>query len=140
MNYITITEEMYVVRCAHCSIQFGMTKDFEVRRRKSHEPFFCPAGHPQSWKEESDEEKFRRERDIARQQIARAERDAALANRALAAEKAKASKVKKRASAGVCPCCNRTVGQMARHMKSKHPQFVAEAVSGPAATQAAKTH
>lgn len=33
------------------------------------------------------------------------------------------AKLKKRASAGICPCCNRTVSQMARHMKSKHPEF-----------------
>lgn len=30
---------------------------------------------------------------------------------------------KKRASAGVCPCCNRTVSQMARHMQAKHPDY-----------------
>jgi hypothetical protein len=26
----------------------------------------------------------------------------------------------------VCPCCQRTVSQMARHIKTKHPEYVAE--------------
>lgn len=129
MSFITITEEMYICRCAGCSIQFGMTKDFQDRRRKDHETFYCPAGHPQSWKAESDEDKLRRERDIARQQVARAEQEAKSTQRALEAEKKKAAKVKKRSAAGVCPCCNRTVGQMARHMKTKHPTFMAKAVN-----------
>jgi hypothetical protein len=27
-------------------------------------------------------------------------------------------------AAGVCPCCKRTVKQLAAHMKEKHPEFV----------------
>ena len=30
---------------------------------------------------------------------------------------------KKRAAAGVCPCCNRTFKQLARHMERKHPNY-----------------
>ncbi len=33
------------------------------------------------------------------------------------------TKVKKRAANGVCPCCNRTFSDLARHMKAKHPDF-----------------
>ena len=69
---------------------------------------------------------MRRERDIAKQQLARAEDERRAAERK--AEKAlkETKRLKKRAAAGTCPCCSRTVIQMARHMKTKHPDFVAK--------------
>lgn len=69
---------------------------------------------------------MRRERDLAKQQLARAEDEKRAAERK--AEKAlkETKRLKKRAAVGVCPCCSRTVGQLARHMKTKHPEFVAE--------------
>ncbi len=33
---------------------------------------------------------------------------------------------KKRAAAGVCPCCQRTFENVARHMKTKHPHYAKE--------------
>jgi hypothetical protein len=53
-------------------------------------------------------------------------KDAALA-RANAAEQArlkaerKTKRIEKRIHAGVCPCCNRTFQNLARHMNTKHP-------------------
>lgn len=38
-------------------------------------------------------------------------------------EKASKDRLKKRIKNGVCPCCHRTVSQLARHMKTKHPDF-----------------
>jgi chemotaxis response regulator CheB len=40
------------------------------------------------------------------------------------ATRAQLTKTKKRVANGVCPCCNRTFKQLARHMKAKHPEFV----------------
>ena len=42
------------------------------------------------------------------------------------AAKGQISKLKKRASAGVCPCCNRSFQNLRRHMGNKHPEFVGE--------------
>lgn len=39
-------------------------------------------------------------------------------------------RLRKRASAGVCPCCNRTFSQLARHMQTKHPTFIAQEIAG----------
>jgi hypothetical protein len=41
----------------------------------------------------------------------------------LTAQKAATTRIKNRVAAGVCPCCKRTVKQMAAHMKSKHPDY-----------------
>lgn len=38
-------------------------------------------------------------------------------------EKAAKTRLKNRAAAGVCPCCNRTFKQLAAHMKTKHPTW-----------------
>lgn len=94
----------------------------------------CPSGHAWGWtKETSEREQLRRERDRLKQEQARLieERDAAQraeneqyarANKAEAATK----RLKKRSSAGTCPCCSRTFANMAEHMKHQHPQFIAD--------------
>jgi hypothetical protein len=126
MSSFTVTETIHTLQCAYCTMTFGVPRRFEEDRRNDHKRFFCPNGHTNVFNVESDEEKFRRERDIARQQVARAEEDAARARRATINAQKETKRLKKRAAAGTCPCCQRTVLQMARHMKTKHPDFVAE--------------
>jgi hypothetical protein len=94
----------------------------------------CPSGHAWGWsKETCEREQLRRERDRLKQDAARLEDEkrqawataTALRERADKAEKA-TKRLKKRTSAGTCPCCNRTFGNMAEHMKHQHPEFVAD--------------
>lgn len=33
-------------------------------------------------------------------------------------------RIKQRVAGGVCPCCNRTLKDLQRHMRSKHPDYV----------------
>ena len=40
-----------------------------------------------------------------------------------AAAKAREHRLKRRVAAGTCPCCQRTVAQLARHMQTKHPDY-----------------
>lgn len=56
-----IEVEMYTVMCAKCGMPFCIPKDREERLRKRHNTFYCPAGHPQSWPQETDEEKLQRQ-------------------------------------------------------------------------------
>lgn len=58
-------------------------------------------------------------------------RDAARFQDEISAEKKRADnaekkiiQTKRRALAGVCPCCTRTFQNVQRHMKSKHPNVV----------------
>lgn len=44
------------------------------------------------------------------------------------AARGQVTRLKNRAAAGVCPCCNRTFHQLVRHMAAKHPDFAAEPV------------
>lgn len=120
--------DMVVQTCVNkdCGISFAVPSWWDKGKRETRTTFYCPNGHPQSYCAESDLDKARRERDIARQQVARAEQEAAEAlARAQKAERAE-KRLKKRASAGTCPCCQRTFSNMATHMKNQHPNFVAE--------------
>jgi hypothetical protein len=122
------------IDCAACGMTFGMTEDFIRRRRQDGATFYCPDGHNNFYRE-NEHDRVRRERDLLKQQIAEREdeierqrRRREDAEKTAAARKGQITRLKNRASAGVCPCCNRTVSQMARHMASKHPGFKAEEV------------
>lgn len=110
--------------CPECGVRFGVPVGFTENRRKDKRSFYCPNGHSMSYTE-SVEEKLRRERNRLKQDQARLEQELADA-RAETERKEKAVKrLKKRASAGTCPCCKRTFKNMAEHMKHQHPEFVA---------------
>lgn len=94
--------------------------------------FYCGYGHGMHFSiGETEADKLRRERDRLAQQIAekndtiREERERREATeRQLAAQRGVTTKLRKRAAAGTCPCCQRTFSNMANHMKSEHPDYV----------------
>lgn len=110
----TIELETHV--CGKCGILFGMTIDFIENRKEDHATFYCPNGHARGFLGESKSEKLQRELNTARQQIARVEDEARETKR-----------IQKRIHAGLCPCCNRTFQNLARHMATKHPETPAVA-------------
>lgn len=141
MTIVTIAGGRFFLReCITCGVAHAMPAVLIEQDQKTGGYRYCPNGHQQGWsKDESEETRTRRERDRLRQQIAQKDEEIARQERMrkeaegkLSQAHKKAAKVKTRSAAGVCPCCNRTVGQMARHMRSKHPKFVAEAVHGAA--------
>jgi len=122
------------ISCSECGIVFGVPDGWHESRRNDGKSFYCPNGHGQHYpKGESEKEKLRRERDLLAQRVA--QRDDEIkrqrelkeaAERREAVQKANVTKLKKRAGAGICPCCNRTVLALQRHMASKHPGFQKE--------------
>lgn len=86
----------------------------------------CPNGHSWGWtKETCEREKLRQERDRLKQRQAMLEDEKREALERASKAEAATVRLKKRATAGVCPCCNRTFLALSRHMKSKHPNIVA---------------
>lgn len=123
--------------CCKCETEMWLPDDlYSAARKSSNISFFCAYGHSQHFPEgELEIDKIRRERDALKQRVAQWMDEAAdqrkakeLALRQAAASRGQVTKLRKRASAGVCPCCNRTFSDMARHMASKHPGFAAEQV------------
>lgn len=127
---------MKIIRCYKCKTEFGMADDIYniALSRREKFAFYCPNGHDQHFiTGESEEEKLRRERDQLKQSIAyeqdrlRAEREAReAAERRVRAARGQITKLKNRASKGVCPCCNRHFTNLERHMHSQHPGFTSE--------------
>ena len=109
-----------VVQCCKCGTQFGVLLELDNRNRATHEKFYCPAGHGQSYVSMSESERNRQsalkaqaEANEARHAllVMQKERDAAVAEQ---------KRMEARVSGGVCPCCDHVVPDLKRHMKSKH--------------------
>lgn len=113
--------------CGKCGIEWAAPERWWKDKRENGDTFYCPNGHPRVFSE-SVSDKLRRERDQLKQQIARVEDEKRAAQaeteKAIAAKK----RLEKRINAGVCPCCTRSFTNMARHMKTKHPEFAGSVV------------
>lgn len=102
---------------------------------QSGKDFFCIHGHKQHYKPgKSDLQKAQEELENIRREKNRAIQNAAYwrertnqaeetGKRTAAALRGTVTKLKNRAAAGLCPCCNRSFVNVARHMKTKHPKF-----------------
>lgn len=108
-----------------------MPESWNEHYRKTHDWFYCPAGHQQHYTGETEAERLKRqvaqlqttiERKEAYEQTLRNEvREQRLK---CAAVRGVVTKIKRRIYAGVCPCCNRTFQNLARHMHTQHPEQV----------------
>lgn len=125
MGYALKNEQTFEeTSCCSCGIVFYVPATWDRYKRDKHENFFCPNGHSLRYHGKSEAENLR-EALAAAERTAQWERDrAATADRARKQAEGKLKGLKKRVASGVCPCCQRTVGQLARHMKTKHPEFV----------------
>ncbi len=124
MATTTFTDKLSRIDCCRCFASFGITDDAERSLRRSHKYFYCPyCGTPQSWRGESDIERAEKAAKRANELREREKRWREAAERSLSATKGAMTKMRKRAAAGVCPCCNRTFKQLAAHMKSQHPEY-----------------
>jgi hypothetical protein len=123
---------MSPIVCYKCGIEFHVPEHWKTKRHESSEAFWCPNGHQQFYVE-STADKLRRERDRLKQELAYKDDEIRLqremretAERQASSARGQVTKLKKRANAGVCPCCNRTFLALQKHMKQKHPGFAAE--------------
>lgn len=132
---LTYSRTLYVQECCACSITFAVPEDFDQRRRNDGKTFYCPAGHSQSYtKSELDRVREKLAREQAARERAQAreihEHDQRIAaERSASAYKGRVTRLKNRAAAGVCPCCNRSFENLRRHMSTKHPDFTETADS-----------
>lgn len=126
-------------KCYHCKSDMWLPQALYEAAYAAKEKFtfYCAYGHPQCFAAgESELDKMRRDRDRLEQNqawyeerladVQRAEREA---QRLASTRKGQVTRLRNRAAVGVCPCCTRTVSQMARHMATKHPDFKAEEVA-----------
>ena len=125
------TEWVVRVCCVKsCGMQFAVPAQWDRMRRNDHASFYCPNGHGQSYMAESEAERIKRELDQANHnaQWNKERREAEQAahqqtKHKLAATKGVVTRVKRRVGNGVCPCCDRSFGNLLAHMLTKHPEY-----------------
>lgn len=122
--------------CPSCGVLYALPERLiaAARERGNRERvWYCPNGHELGYNDapgEAEADKLRRQLEDER---ARAGRQSARADQLesrLIAQKGAATRARnerdrlaRRVQAGVCPCCNRTFKQLARHMATQHPDF-----------------
>ena len=125
--------------CTTCKCEVWLPKALNEAALRSRGPngirFYCAYGHNMTYAiGETDLDKMRRERDRLAQRVAERDDEVArqrsmreTAERQAAAARGQVTKIKNRVGRGVCPCCNRTFENLARHMMSKHADYTQEA-------------
>jgi len=107
--------------CYKCGVPFTVPMHWRDTRMEDKETFWCPNGHPQAF---VDSPILRENRDLkaklAREEQTRRGLETRVAG--LRSQNGKLTAQVKRATAGVCPYCNRTFQNVARHMHTKHPE------------------
>lgn len=127
METITHISELVVSTCPVCGVMYAMPE--VLRKACRNDPkknFYCPNGHSLVFyksaleQEIEDLKKRNDEAERARQSL-----HYQLTNKTQEVGKLQRQiKIRnKRIAAGVCPCCNRTVSQLAEHMKTMHPEI-----------------
>jgi hypothetical protein len=134
-NVLKFVTEITVesVECCKCGHLIFMSEDFQQRRQRDHAFWYCTScGQSQHWGGKSALEKenarLAAELEAERRRKTEALERANEAERRRAAQFGENTKLRNRIKHGVCPCCHRTVSQLARHMKAKHPQYTAEEI------------
>lgn len=83
----------------------------------------CPAGHRVQFGGETEAQKLRKELDRERQRRMRSDEQLDHERNSHRTTRGHMTRLRKRVGRGVCPCCNRTFANVARHIESKHPDF-----------------
>lgn len=50
---------MYSIECCKCGIIFGVSQERNNRLLDTHETFYCPSGHPQSYVGKTEAQKLK---------------------------------------------------------------------------------
>lgn len=137
MSYDTIFktftgEPAASVHCLVCDVCFAVPQSlFDAWKARDRTYVHCPGcGTSLSPAGKSEAETLRDEltREKHRAEQARADADYQRnrkehEQRRASAARGQVTKIKNRVKNGVCPVCNRTFGDLARHMHGQHPQF-----------------
>jgi NMD protein affecting ribosome stability and mRNA decay len=111
--------EMREMRCGACGIVFWAPEFFMDQREKDGNVWHCPNGHRRVYRETT-ADKLRKELEVERQHSAMERQLRIDTESRLKKAQREQKRIKTRIQAGVCPDCNRTFQNLARHMECKH--------------------
>lgn len=124
MATMKVRKEILLVEqeCGKCDIIFAVPDYWREARLKDGETWYCPNGHPRCFRD-SENKRLLSEVESLRSKLTHAQDQHQAAMAELNKAKQDASRQRKRAANGVCPCCRRTFANVARHMKGQHPDY-----------------
>lgn len=124
MQTLVTTIPLVEIQCGNCGTFHAIPQGMYDKCVEEGGFWTCPNGHSRGFKQGRHErDAVVRERDMLKQQLAQRDDVIADLQRSVASEQRKITKLKTRASAGVCPCCNRHFPNLASHMKTKHKDY-----------------
>jgi DNA repair exonuclease SbcCD ATPase subunit len=115
-----------IVTSCWCGIRLGVPRElYDLANRQKNKGIYCPVGHAfvfnntleEQLEEQKRETKRARQREDAVRDLLTHEEHSHRATRG------HMTRIKKRVAAGVCPCCNRSFKDLARHMAGQHPDY-----------------
>ena len=114
---IQVTVELTEINCGECGGTYAINERYRLQKYQRGESWTCPYCRTGwGYAGNSENEKLRRELAAEKQR-----KEAALAREnELRVEKEKVERKLKRVNRGVCPECNRSFQNLARHMSTKH--------------------
>ena len=126
------TLQMVIVDCAKCGVFFGITQEFNSRRRADGQTFYCPHGHFNVYKEtladklkktQEELERVRRNNDELNNWGTEQYEQRKQVERRLSSTRGVVTKLQNRIKAGTCPVCRRNFHALAQHMQKQHPDW-----------------
>lgn len=121
-----ISTKLKEIECGTCGVIHAIPETMFDTCYKEGGYWHCPNGHRRGYSDGSiykQLEKEKKRREWAEQNAKNISEELREKEKSLSAQKGVNTRLKNRAKAGVCPCCNRTFKQLAAHMKNKHPSF-----------------
>lgn len=126
----TIVVTWVVVRCGACDTRFKISKELHDDLVRTKQTWHCPVGHVRIFRDGDERDRkiqqLQNELESANSRAARQESQIRSLKITKGKVEAKLRRTETRIHAGVCPHCNRTFQNVARHMRTKHPEKVAE--------------
>ena len=124
MHVLTTTISLVEIQCGACGTFHAIPKAMYDAALEDGGYWSCPNGHRRGYTEgRKQREAVVRERDLLKQRLAQRDDDILDLQRKLHKQENKVTRLKKRAAAGVCPCCNRQFQNLLTHMKTKHADY-----------------
>lgn len=122
------SDRLTTIVCGECGIPFAVPEKWREARQADKRGFYCPNGHPRVYRETTEHklraelDQMKADRDYWSMRTREAGEATERERRQHSATKGQLTKTRKRAAAGLCPCCSRSFVDVRRHMANKHPE------------------
>lgn len=121
---VVLSQPFVTVNCGECGGVYAIGERFHQQCREMSRSWTCPyCGIGWGFGGETEAQRLKKQLEVERERRERALADANHERHRANALKGHLTRLRNRVGNGVCPCCNRTFQNLARHIKKKHPEF-----------------